>query len=96
MNHCVKSVRTWSFSGPYFPAFELNTERYGVSPCILFECGKIKIRTRKTLNTDTIHAVNDMKIRVQAPKVVANYISTSELFSRSGHILRGEGGDYVT
>ena len=28
--HCVKSVRIWSFSGPYFPAFGLNTERYGV------------------------------------------------------------------
>ena len=26
--HCVKSVRIRSFSGPYFPAFELNTEKY--------------------------------------------------------------------
>ena len=25
--HCVKSVRIWSFSGLYFPAFGLNTER---------------------------------------------------------------------
>ena len=24
--HCVKSVRNQSFSGPYFPAFGLNTE----------------------------------------------------------------------
>ena len=23
--HCVKSVRIWSYSGPYFPAFGLNT-----------------------------------------------------------------------
>ena len=23
-----KSVRIWSYSGPYFPAFELNRERY--------------------------------------------------------------------
>ena len=31
--HCMKSVRIWSFSGPYFPAFGLNTERYGrISP----------------------------------------------------------------
>ena len=29
--HCVKSVRIQSFSGPYFPVFGLNTERYGVS-----------------------------------------------------------------
>ena len=25
--HCLKSVRIQSFSGPYFPAFGLNTER---------------------------------------------------------------------
>ena len=30
--HCVKSVRIRSFSGPHFPAFGLNTERYSVSP----------------------------------------------------------------
>ena len=29
--HCVKSVRIWSFSGPYFCAFGLNTKRYSVS-----------------------------------------------------------------
>ena len=27
-NHCVKSVRIWSFSGLRFPAFGMNTERY--------------------------------------------------------------------
>ena len=27
--HCVKSVHIWSFSGPYFPVFGLDTERYG-------------------------------------------------------------------
>ena len=62
--HYVKSVRIRSFSGPYFPAFGLNTERYGVSLRIQSECGKIrtrktprKIRTSKTPNTDTFHAV---------------------------------------
>ena len=25
--HCVKSVRIRSYSGPHFPAFELNMER---------------------------------------------------------------------
>ena len=29
--HCVKNVRIRSYSGPYFPTFGLNTERYGVS-----------------------------------------------------------------
>ena len=50
-----ESVRVWSFSRPYFPAFGLNTEKYGVSLRIQFECGKI--RTRKTKNTDTFHPV---------------------------------------
>ena len=30
-SHYVKSDRIQSYSGPYFPAFGLNTERYGVS-----------------------------------------------------------------
>ena len=29
--HCLKTFRIQSYSGPYFPAFGLNTERYGVS-----------------------------------------------------------------
>ena len=53
--HCVKSVRIQSYSGPYFPAFGLNTERYSVSLRIQSECGKI--RTRITPNTETFHAV---------------------------------------
>ena len=53
--HCVKSVRIRSFSGPYFPAFGLNAERYSVSLRIQSEYGKI--RTRKTPNTDTSHEV---------------------------------------
>ena len=53
--HCVKSVRIRSFSGPYFPAFGLNRERYGISLRIQTECGKI--RNSKTSNIDTFHAV---------------------------------------
>ena len=52
--YCVKGVRIWSYSGPNFPAFGLNTERY-VSLCILSECWKM--RTRIIPNTDTFHAV---------------------------------------
>ena len=48
--HCLKIVRIRSFSGPYFPAFGLNTERHGVYLRIQSECGKI-------LNTDAFHAV---------------------------------------
>ena len=32
VDHCVKSVRIMSYSGPHFPAFGLNTERYFVTP----------------------------------------------------------------
>ena len=32
------------FLGQYFPTFELNTERYGVSLRIQFECRKIPTR----------------------------------------------------
>ena len=53
--HCVKSVRIWNLSGPYFPAFRLNTEIYQVNLCIQSKCWKI--RTRKTPNTDTFLAV---------------------------------------
>ena len=37
---CVKSVHIRSYSGRYFPAFKLNTERYGVSLRIQANAGK--------------------------------------------------------
>ena len=43
------------FSGPHFPAFGLNMERYSVSLRIQSEFGKI--RTSKTPNMDTFHEV---------------------------------------
>ena len=55
VTHCVKSVHTQSFSSSYFPAFGLNTERYGLSLRIRFKYEKI--RTRKTPNTDTFYAL---------------------------------------
>ena len=55
----MKSVRIWSYSGPYFPAFGLNTERYQVSLRIHSNCRKI--RTRITPNTDTFYAVTFME-----------------------------------
>ena len=53
--HSVRSVHIRSFSGPYFPTFRLNMEKYFVSLRIQSECGKI--RTSETPNTDTFHAV---------------------------------------
>ena len=74
--HCVKSVNIRSYSGPYFPAFGLNTERYGVSLRIQSECGKMG--TRITPNTDTLHAVENEQyesktVQNEAIKVVAEY-----------------------
>ena len=53
--YCVKSVCIQGFSGLYFPASRLNTERYSVYLHIQCEC--MKIQTRKTPNTDSFHAV---------------------------------------
>ena len=58
-DHCVRSARIRSFSGGYFPAFGLNTERHGVSLHIQFKCGKIW--NRKTPNTNTFYAVDVLK-----------------------------------
>ena len=38
------SVQIWVISGPYFPAFRLNTEIYEGSLRIQSECGKIRTR----------------------------------------------------
>ena len=51
----VKSARIRNYSGPHFPAFGLNTERYGISLPIQSEYGKI--RTRITLNMYTFYGV---------------------------------------
>ena len=53
----LKSVRIRNFSGPYFPSSGLNTEKYGVSLRIWFECGKMRIG--RTPNMNTFHAVTD-------------------------------------
>ena len=39
--YCVESVRIRSFSGPYFPAFGVNTKRYGVYLRIHSKSGKM-------------------------------------------------------
>ena len=46
----VKSVRIRNYSGPHFPVFWLNTERYSIFLRIQSVCGKM--RTRITPNTD--------------------------------------------
>ena len=58
--HCVKGANIRSYSGPHFPAFGLNTERYGVSLRIQSEFGK-KV-TRITLNTYAFHDVKAIMV----------------------------------
>ena len=84
ISNCVKSVRVRSFSGPYFPAFGLNTERYSVSFRTQSECDKI--RTRKTLNTDTFHAVSVARkiLEVRLKSVTSRIISVILLISVHG------------
>ena len=65
-DHCVKSVNIWSFSGPYFQALGLNTERYSKSFRIQSKCGKIW--TRKTPNKDTFHSVEIFEMKVLIKK----------------------------
>ena len=55
MKFYVKSVRIRSYSGPHFPAFGLNTLRYGLPLLVQSECGKIQIRIPP--NTDAFHPV---------------------------------------
>ena len=56
--HCVKSVQIRIFSGPYFPAFGLNTERYGDTPYLsVFSPNAGKYGPEKTPYLDIFHAV---------------------------------------
>ena len=71
-SHCIKGVRIRSFSGWYSPAFGLNMEVYSVNLCIQSECGKI--RSRKTPNTDTFHALS------------ATFLYTHPMFIFSGNL----------
>ena len=54
--HSVKSVRIRNFSGPYFPEFRLNTERYSVSLSI--QSKYCKTRSRKTQSMNAFYPVS--------------------------------------
>ena len=59
LNKHVQSIHIRSFSGPYFPAFELSTENYSVNLRIRSEC--VKIRTKKTSNMEAFYVVSDSR-----------------------------------
>ena len=56
--HSVTTVRIRSFTGSYFPAFGLDTERYGISFRIQSECRKIQ--TKETPNMNFFHVVREI------------------------------------
>ena len=47
----MNSVRIQNYSGPHFPTFGLNTERYAVFLRIQSECRKMKTRISPNTNT---------------------------------------------
>ena len=68
----MKSARIKSFSGPYFPAFGLNTETYYVNIRIQSEWRYMQ--TRKTPNTDTFYVALRMTAFVFNNNVVQKLI----------------------
>ena len=71
--------RIRSYSGPYFPAFGLNTEIYSVSLRVQSECGKR--RTRITPNTDTFYIVIVFPFSVVSfGSLARSSVTTSQFF----------------
>ena len=68
--HCVKSVCIRSFSGPYFPTFGLNTERYRIFP---IQSEREKILTGEAPDTNTFHAFVVLVFEKIGPTDKANY-----------------------
>ena len=56
--HCVKSVRIRSYSGPHFPAFGLNTEKYSVNVSV-FSSNAGKWLLIQTYFTQWLMLIND-------------------------------------
>ena len=80
-SHFVTSVRIRRFSGPYFPAFGLNTKRYGVSLRIPSEYEKIW--SGKTPNTGTFHPVSQTSFLFELVCVFCTFFDTFFLTTES-------------
>ena len=75
--HCVKGVSIRSYSGPHFPAFILNTEKYGVS--LRIHSKYVKIRTRTTPNMDTFHAWISPDLYFSTESLITYFLVTYSL-----------------
>ena len=78
--HCVKNVPIRSYSGPHFPEFALNMERYGVFLHIQSKCGEMQ--TKITPNTDTFQAVKGTLGSIHLTKMLWKLESNYEKKSR--------------
>ena len=56
--HCVKGVRIQSYSGPYFPAFRLNTERYSIFSPHAGKCGPEYGKMQTTFHVLMVGSLN--------------------------------------
>ena len=79
------------FSGPYFPAFGLNTKRYSVSLRIQSKCGKM--HTRKTPYLDTFHTAFSLEklepfIKLESSNTYRERYSTHQVLIRLVEILK--------
>ena len=62
------------FSGLYFPAFELNTERYGISLRIQTECGKTRTRQNSVFGHFSRSVVLDQNKKLSVSWIlIANF-----------------------
>ena len=75
-SHCAESVRIRCYSGPNFPAFALNTEKYGVSLRIQSEYGKMRTRI---IYTDLFHVVSGVWRLC--------YTNTEKILTTSSYVL---------
>ena len=78
-HHCVRSVRIWSFSGPYFPTFRLS-----ISPYLV----RMRENTyQKNTFTDTFHAVHFSKpLKPGIFKTPGYQVCTIDLFRKKNII----------
>ena len=76
--HCGKIVRIRSYSGPDFPAFELNTERYSVSLRIQSECREMQ--TIITPNKDIFYAMFQSNVAISYPLKILENLQFSDVF----------------
>ena len=83
--HCVKSLRIRSYSSPHFPAYGLNTERYGVPFLIQYKWGKT--RTRITPNMDIFYSVTLLHTLLHAKNSRKLFHIADSLFEKLSPII---------